>query len=218
MKRLRLFSLATACVAVAVASLGATSAFGAAMFVAGADPTTTFANLLLDDVTPGTGQDTSTATAFNPSRDLAVPTGSGATEVTITGIGLNPRGGTATTEETVSIEVIYLGADASAAGTDNVSLGTETATLQYLGSVNEYSAVFDNPIVGITDGVEDRFQFRISSTGNLRFKTWNAAQSPSGQNGLKLSVGGSARVIPEPTTVAFAGLGFLGVLASRKRQ
>lgn len=188
------------------------------MFVAGADPTTTFSNLLLDDVTPGTGQDTSTSMMFSPSRNLDVPTGSGPTEITITGIGLNPRGGTATTEETVTVEVVYLGADASAAGTDNVSLGTRTATLQYLGAVDEYTAVFDTPIVGMTDGVEDRFRFFIGSTGNMRFKTWNTTQSPSGEGGLKLSVGGSAVVVPEPTAVALGAIALLGIAVKRRHR
>lgn len=217
MKRFNSFSLAVACCAAALTLMELNVASGA-MFVEGADPTTTFANLLLDDVTAGTGGDTATSTSFSPSRNLAVPTGSGDTVVTITGIGLNPRGGTATTEETVTVEVVYLGADASAGGTDNVSLGTETATLEYLGSVDQYSAVFDNPIVGVTDGVEDRFRFFISSTGNLRFKTFNAGQAPSGEGGLKLSVGGTAVVVPEPNTIALATLSLIGALLSKRRR
>ena len=211
-------TIARACLAISGLLLASEAAQATSMFVAGADPTTTFSNLLLDDVTPTTGQDTSTAMMFSPSRDLDVPTGMGPTEVTITGIGLNPRGGTATTEETVTVEVVYLGADASAAGTDNVSLGTRTATLQYLGAVTEYTAVFDTPIVGMTDGVEDRFRFFIGSTGNLRFKTWNAAQSPSGQNGLKLSVGGTATVIPEPTSIGLAAIALMSLTVKRLKK
>lgn len=216
MKRMQL-TLAQAILAIAGLLIVSNAAQATSMFVAGADPTTTFSNLLLDDVTPTSGQDTSTSMMFSPSRNLNVPTGMGPTEVTITGIGLNPRGGTAATEETVTVEVVYLGADASAAGTDNVSLGTRTATLQYLGAVTEYTAVFDTPIVGMTDGVEDRFRFFIGSTGNLRFKSWNATQSPSGQNGLKLSVGGSAAVIPEPTSMALGMIALLTMTLKRSK-
>lgn len=217
MKRNR-FSIRLLATTAVLATLAFGSTASAATFVAGADPTTTFASLLIDDVTPGTGGDTATSTMFSPSRNLDVPTGSGPTEVTITGIGLNPRGGTSTNLETVSVEVVYLGADGAAGGTDNVSLGTETATLQYLGSVDQYTAVFDNPIVGITDGVEDRFRFFISSTGNMRFKTFNPMQAPSGQQGLKLSVGGSAAVIPEPTAITLVALSLVGVCGLRRRN
>ena len=213
---LRPFAIAWGAWAGAVLVMG--SAADAAMFVEGADPTTTFASLLLDDVTPTTGGDSATATSFNPQRNLDIPTGSGPVEVTITGLGLNPRGGTSTNVETVSIEVIYLGADGGTGGTDNVSLGTETATLQYGGVVDEYTAVFDNPLVATLDGVEDRFQFRISSTGNMRFKVWNPTQSPSGQNGIKMSVGGTAVVIPEPTTIALGTVGLIGVVVCRRRR
>ena len=101
-----------------------------AMFVAGADPTTTFTDLLLDDVTPGTGQDTATSTTFTPARNLDSPTGMGPVDISITGIGLNPRGGTATTEETLTVTVTYFGADDSFGTLDDLILGAETATLE----------------------------------------------------------------------------------------
>ncbi|QDT69331.1 hypothetical protein MalM25_22670 [Planctomycetes bacterium MalM25] len=190
----------------------------AAMFVAGADPTTTFSDLLIDDVTMGSGQDTGTATTFTPARNLDVPTGMGPVDISITGIGLNPRGGTSTTEETVTVEITYFGADNNfGLAADNVVLGSRTATLQYLGAVDQYTAVFDTPITGQIDGVEDRFRIAISSTGNLRFKSWNAVQSPSGENGLKVSVGGTATLaIPEPTSMALLGL--LGLATTFKRR
>lgn len=211
----RLHIQAASVLAVSVLGLGSASQVEA-MFVAGADPTTTFSNLLLDDVTPFGGQDTGTATSFGPQRDLAITTGTGPQTVSITGIGLNPRGGTATTLETVTVTITYLGADASVGGIDDVLLGSETATLQYLGTVDQYTAVFDNPIVGDIDAVEDRFQILIQSTGNMRFKQWNALQAPSGEFGLKLSVGGTSTPVPEPSSLALLGLG--GLLIARRRR
>lgn len=202
--------------AVGVIGLGSATQVDAATFVEGADPTTTFSNLLLDDVTSSGGQDTSTGTSFGPQRDLGITTGTGAQTVTITGIGFNPRGGTATTLETVTVTVTYLGANAAIGGGDDVLLGSETATLQYGGSVNQYSAVFDTPISGDIDAVEDRFQVLIQSTGNMRFKQWNNAQAPSGEFGLKLSVGGTSAPVPEPSSLALLGLG--GLLIARRRR
>ncbi|MEM9752779.1 MAG: PEP-CTERM sorting domain-containing protein [Planctomycetota bacterium] len=193
------------------ASFGVASTANAAMFVAGADPTTTFTNLLLDDVTPTGGFDTSTATSFNPTRALAITTGAGPQDITITGIGLNPRGGTSTNAETVTVTITYNGADGNfGTATDNVVLGSQTATLQYAGAVTEYSVVFDTPITGTVDALNNRFAITIESTGNMRFKGFNAASAPSGQNGLKVSVGGTA--VPEPASLALLGLGGLMML------
>ncbi|MEO0477616.1 MAG: PEP-CTERM sorting domain-containing protein, partial [Planctomycetota bacterium] len=207
-------TLSPGLVAACVVGLGTPT--DAATFVAGDDPTTTFSNLLLDDVTPNTGQDTGTATVFGPQRDLAITTGTGPQTVSITGIALNPRGGTATTLETVTVTVQYLGADATFNTADDVLLGSETATLQYLGTVDQYTAVFDNPIVGDIDAVENRFRFLIESTGNLRFKQWNAGQAPSGEGGLKLSVGGTSVPVPEPSSLALLGLGALACMRRRR--
>lgn len=207
----------TACLALLLGAVAAPS--DAAMFVGGADPTTTFSNLLIDDVTMGSGQDTGTNTVFNPARNLDIPTGLGPVDVSITGIALNPRGGTSINEETVTVEITYFGADNNfGLSGDNVVLGSRTATLQYLGAVDQYTAVFDTPITGQIDGVEDRFRIGISSTGNLRFKQWNTVQSPSGEGGLKVSVGGTATLaIPEPTTATLAVLLTLtGVLRTRR--
>ncbi len=104
------YLLGLAHMALTVAATLATAPTYGAMFVAGADPTTTFTDLLLDDVTPGTGQDTATSTTFTPARNLDSPTGMGPVDISITGIGLNPRGGTATTEETLTVTVTYFGA------------------------------------------------------------------------------------------------------------
>ncbi|MEN1678135.1 MAG: PEP-CTERM sorting domain-containing protein [Planctomycetota bacterium] len=187
-----------------------------AMFQAGVDPTTAFTEIFIDDVTPTGGFDTGTATSFNPARDLDIPVGQGPVDIAFEGIGLNPRGGTATTEETVTITITYLGADNVFGGSDDVLLGSESASLQYLGAVDEYTAIFDNPITGEIDGLNDRFRIGIESTGNLRFKGFNAAGAPSGQNGLKISLGGTATVIPEPSAAALLGLASLGLVRRRR--
>ncbi len=208
------FCLVTACMAACFES-----ATGAAIFMAGADPTTVFApNLLLDEVTSTGGGDTNTVTSLAADRDLAIPTGLGPVDVSITGIGFNPRGGTSTNNETVTVSVRYLGADMTFNTADDVLLGSQSATLQFLGTIAEYTAVFDNPITGLIDGVENSFRFVISSTGNMRFKT--IATGNNANSALKLSVGGTGTLaVPEPGSLLLAGLMACasGVAAMRMR-
>lgn len=193
--------------AVLVAAAAIAAPAHAALFVEGADPTTVFDSLLLDDVTPNTGQDSSTNDFFVEARNLDIPTGLGPVDLTFTGIGFNPRGGTSTSVENVTVTLRYLGADATFNTSDDVVLGSRSATLQYNGTVTQYTAVFDEPIIGQIDGAEDRFRITLFSSGNMRFKTWNAGQSPSGQAGIKLSLGGTAiAAIPEPTAMLAFGL------------
>ena len=113
----------------------------AAMFVAGADPTTTFSSLLFDEVTSSggaSGADSAASTTLAFAKRLDLPTGTGPLDVTITGIGLNFFGSTAQTEETVSITITYFGPDDNfGAAADNVVFGTATASLQYLGTVDQ---------------------------------------------------------------------------------
>lgn len=199
----------------AVGLVGVGTSAHSAAFVAGADPTTTFDNLLLDDARTG-GGDTSTQTSFGPSRYLDFETGNGPLDITINGIGFTPRGGTSTVEETITVTVTYFGADDNFGATaDNLVLGSQTATLQYGGSVATYSVIFDDPITGTIDGENNRFQFLIQSTGNLRLKSTNATTpSVSGQTGLWLSVGGTA--VPEPGSLALLGLGSLLIVRRRR--
>ncbi|MEM9754057.1 MAG: PEP-CTERM sorting domain-containing protein [Planctomycetota bacterium] len=183
-------------------------------FVKGLDPTTAFADLLLDDVTPSTGQDSATATVFNPGRALAITTDTGPQTVTITGVAFNFRGGTSTAEEDVTVTVTYFGDDGNVgAAADNIEFGSRVGKLQFDGT-DEYTFVFDTPMVGVIPAGDDRFRISISSTGNMRHKTWNPTQSPSGQNGLKVSVGGTS--VPEPASMALVGLG--GLLMVQRRR
>ena len=211
-------SMLTLAAAAAVLGLGTTSR--AAVFVEGADPTTTFDSLLLDDVTPTGGGDTPVQSNFAPPRSLAINTGTGDQIVTITGIGLNVRPGTSTTAQTVTVNVTYLGADGTLGGSaDNVDFGSASATLQFAGTVDQYTAVFDTPLTAQIDAANDRFLFEISTTGDLRLKTHpTAGDSPSGQAGLKLSVGGSSQAVPEPGSFALLTAGGLLVLARRRAR
>ncbi|MEM1026767.1 MAG: PEP-CTERM sorting domain-containing protein [Planctomycetota bacterium] len=212
MQRKQIFKRLNYAASVAIAASLAGAA-NAAMFVKGADPTTTFADLLLDDVTPSTGQDSATAMVFNPGRALDITTGSGPQTVTITGVGFNFRGGTSTDLEDVTITITYFGDDGNVGLTDdNVLIGSETVQLQFDGT-DQYTVVFDTPMTATVPAGDDRFRISLSSTGNMRFKVWNPTQSPSGQNGIKVSVGGTA--VPEPASLALAGLGGLMVLRRR---
>ncbi|MEM6329129.1 MAG: PEP-CTERM sorting domain-containing protein [Planctomycetota bacterium] len=199
MQRTPIFGLGLA------ALLIATGPAQAAMFDSTIDPTTAFSTLFIDDANVNGGGDSSTTTAIGPQRNLDIPTGMGPLNISFEGIGLNFRGGTSTSEETLTITIEYLGADGALGGGDDLVLGTETATLAFT-STNIYTAIFDNPITALIDGVEDRFRFTVTSTGNMRFKQWGAMDSPSGQNGIKVSAGGTVTVVPEPSTLLLLGM------------
>ena len=197
------------------AGLAVAPASLAAVFAEGADPTLTFANTLVDDVTPSGGGDSSVSSAFNIDRNLDIITGPTAQTLTITGIALNFRTDTSDAPQEITVNVVYFGNDGVySASADNVDLGTRTATLDF-GTTDQYTAVFDTPMTAEFIATQNRFRFNITATGSMRVKTWTAAQSPSGQGGAKLSVGGTS-VVPEPGSMALVGLGGLLVAARRK--
>lgn len=206
-----------------VSLLGFSTAAGAAVFQQGVDPsvptddpmgTPVFTGTLLDDVTASGGGDSATVSSANLDRNLSITTGAAPQTLTIEGISFNLRGGTSTTEQTVSVEIIYFGNDGSFNSTaDNVNVGTATATLTFV-ATDQYTAVFDTPLESTFVATDNRFRFNISSTGSLRFKTFTTSESPSGQGGVKVSVGGTS--IPEPGSMALMGLGGLLILARRR--
>ncbi|MEM6854747.1 MAG: PEP-CTERM sorting domain-containing protein [Planctomycetota bacterium] len=215
----RLLSRKTLAVATAATMVGLVTSADAAVFVTG-DSTTIFAadGLLIDDAQPSGGADSATVTSITPARNLAITTGIGPQTLTVTGIGLNFRGGTVAGPETVTVTVTYFGADNNfGLSADNVLIGSATAELTFTGT-NEYVAVFDDPIVGVFDGEEDRFRIAIESTGNMRFKTHTVGSAPSGEGGIKISLGGSSVPVPEPGSLALVSLGGLLIAARRRKS
>ena len=221
-------SLAVMCVAlpagaatIAVAPNGITDLFGNQNTVADAGDA---AGLLFDEARTGGGDNTTSA--LNPARTLEGVSGTNsnwaagltpgtAGTIDFTGFGFALSGG-GTTASSVSLNIIYLGADGGTGGTDNELVGTVTDTLNFTGA-GEYGWVFDTPLQFAWDGLNNRFRFEISGIGgNLRFKQRPVGDSPSGQGGVTLSVGGSF-VVPEPSSVLLGAMGLFGFVATRRR-
>ncbi|MEM8944446.1 MAG: hypothetical protein AAGD11_04620 [Planctomycetota bacterium] len=172
--------------------------------------------LLFDEARTG-AVDTAAATNFNPSRSLdgvagtndnwatGLSTGTAGT-VTFTGLGLVLRGGT--TASQIDLNIVYLGNNGNFGGGDDELVGTVSESLSF-SSTAEYVWKFDTPLTFNFDGTEteNNFRFELSTggTGNLRFKSRPVNESPSGQGGLPLSVGGSFApvAVPEPSSFAF---------------
>ena len=204
-----------------VAANGVTDFFGNQNGVADSGDAT---GLLFDEVRTG-GGDSAAAMSFSPSRFLEANGGANdnwatglvngtAGIVRFTGIGVALRGGTTATEATLNI--VYLGADGNVGGTDDVLVGSATDSLNY-STTNEYAWRFTDPFEFSWDGQNNRFRFELfGNDGNLRFKQRPANESPSGQGGITLSVGGTFTAIPEP------GSGFaliaLAVIGTARRQ
>ncbi|MCA9234416.1 MAG: autotransporter-associated beta strand repeat-containing protein [Planctomycetales bacterium] len=162
------------------------------------------AGLLFDEARTG-GGDTAAAAAFSPARILDGVSGVNnnwatglspglAGAVTFTGLGFPLRGGTTAT--TMDLTISYLGADGVLGGIDDVVVGTVSNELSF-SVTSEYVWEFDTPLSFDWDGLATNFRFEISGSdgaGNpldLRFKSRPVGESPSGQGGIPLSVGGS---------------------------
>ncbi len=155
--------------------------------------------LLFDEARTG-GGDTAAQGSFNPSRFLEPNAGSNDNwadglvpgtggMITITGLGLPFRGGTTAT--IVTVTVTYLGADGMVNTNDDEIVGIATDDLNY-SVVGEYAWQFTTPMEFDWDGLNNRFRFAITGIdGNVRFKSRPVNESPSGQGGIPMSVGGS---------------------------
>ena len=212
------------CDTIVVAPFGVTDFFGNQDMSADAGD----ASGLLFDETRAGGGDTSAAAAFSPSRFLQANSGANdnwasglpngqAGVVTFTGLGFALRGGTTATM--MSVNIIYLGADGAVGGGDDETVGAVSDSLVF-GSTSEYAWRFADPLQFNWDGMNNRFRFELSGDdGNLRFKQRPANESPSGQGGLTLSVGGSfaPTVIPEPSSILVVGMVSAAGLVRRRR-
>ncbi len=181
--------------------------------------------LLFDEARAG-GGDTAAQVNFTPSRFLSsvagtndnwaagLATGTPGT-IEFTGLGFALRGGTTATE--ASATIIYLGADGAVGGGDDETVGMVTDNLNFA-ATSEYAWSFSNPLQFQWDGMNNRFRFELSGTnGNLRFKQRPVNESPSGQGGLTLSVGGSFTAIPEPSSMLVLGIAALPIALRRKK-
>ena len=206
-----------------IAANGVTDFFGNQNAVADAGDA---GGLLFDEARAG-GGDTAAQANFNPARSLVGVNGtnnnfaSGLTTgtpgtVTFTGLGFALRGGTTATQAQVTI--IYLGADGNV-GADDVTVGTVTDSINF-GATGEYAWEFDNSLQFAWDGLNDRFRFELRGLGgNLRFKQRAVNESPSGQGGLTLSVGGNySAAIPEPASGAAVFCCMMMGAAIRRRK
>lgn len=208
---------------IAIATNGITDFFGNQNAIADAADAS---GLLFDEARTG-GGDSAAAMNFNPARSLVgvagandnwadgLAVGSSAT-IAFSGIGVALRGGTTAT--TARINIVYLGADGAANTADDEVVGSVEDSLNFTGT-GEYAWAFDNELQFNWDGANDRFRFELTGLdGNLRFKQRSANESPSGQGGLTMSVGGRVITIPEPSA-AFAIFGaFLSVSMVRRRH
>lgn len=183
------------------------------------------AGLLFDEARGG-GGDTAAQAAFNPTRSLVGVNGNNdnfaaglttgnAGAVTFSGVGFALRGGTTASEAQLTIR--YLGADGVFGNADDVTIGTVSDSINFT-VTGEYAWQFDNNLQFNWDGLNDRFRFEIVGLdGNLRFKQRSVGESPSGQGGLTLSVGGNFSAIPEPASSALC-CGLMLFAAARRRR
>lgn len=177
--------------------------------------------LLFDEARTG-GSDSSNFTSVNLTRKLDAVSGTNnnwaaglstgtAGTLTFSGLGFAFPGSGVTASQ-LDLTIRYLGADATFNTSDDEVVGFRSNPLSYSGA-NEYVWEFDTPLTFGWDGAAKSFRFELSTsgTGNLRFKTRPANESPSGQTGVVLSVGGNFVAVPEPTSFAFLAIVTTGV-------
>jgi len=181
-------------------------------------------NFFFDTAATG-GGDTTLATSVSFTRDFGAFT-TGPSTISITGLGWAVGGNLGVANPTTffaDVTFTYLGADNALGGGDDVLIGTTSDNYLYQGA-GEYAWLFSTPLSANITPNPTVNDFLITMNGytdntlatgsNLRFKT----TSGTGLGAAKLSVAGTPVVVPEPTTVALAGLGLAGLLAFRRRQ
>ena len=201
----------------------------AAVFVQGGSLTGTLA-FMVDASTGGTDATQNEPGQFTPQRffDFDNDAGNGATDpsgagtISIESFAFATSAQAAPNDaDTLTLTFVYLGADETNGGTDDVTIGTVAVGYTHSGA-GVYATTFDAPLTASIDGLGNRFRIFIApsnaaGTGSVRLKqasTGGLAFESGG--GIKISVGGDFTPIPEPSA-ALLGLSGLALLLRRRR-
>ena len=116
--------------------------------------------------------------------------GASGTTITITGIGWASAGSAPLNDATfATVTVTYLGLDGTGGGGDDILIGSATDDYTYAGAAGEYAWTISPPLIGVIDGLNNKFRVVITpsnptSNGSLSFKTSSGTTAAT----VKLSV------------------------------
>ncbi|MGN6552147.1 MAG: beta strand repeat-containing protein [Verrucomicrobiota bacterium] len=187
---------ATCLLSVATLFLAGQLAITQAANIAEADVTTTLwpsgaPFTFFDSASTGGADSSGTSLSFDRSFGT-LNTGSGGTQIIVSGIGWASAGSSFTATNVIAT-ITYLGANGTNGGGDDVVIGKATNNVTANTAAGEWTWVFDAPLTNTIDGASNLFRINMArvGTGNLSFKGTTAGVWST----VKLSVAGSTTAV-----------------------